>query len=106
MITIEGIWGYIICGVGSLLLGYYLTFHAGADHLEYVNYTKTWPSTQGVITLSEIKESTNGEGKPSYYFHLRYKYSVDGKEFSDNTISHSEKITFNKKYKAVKLRER
>lgn len=103
MFDTDGIWGYIIGGFGGLLLGYFLTFHVGADHLDYIKYSKAWPSTEGVVTHSEVKEHVSSEGKSSYRYSLQYNYMVKGRAFSDSDISHSQDLSFSKKHKAVEL---
>lgn len=44
------------------------------------NETKNWPTVEGTITYSDIN-STTKDGKTMYSPSVRYKYTVDSKEF-------------------------
>lgn len=52
--------------------------------------SKTWPSTQGIITSTEVVREDFGSGtkrRTSYHPVVRYSYAVDMKSFNSDVIS-------------------
>jgi hypothetical protein len=53
---------------------------------EEAEASKDWPTSEGIITSSELNKTRDRDGKDMYSANILYEYSVDGKEYSDGNI--------------------
>lgn len=53
---------------------------------EEAEASEEWPSVEGIVTHSELNKSRDSDGKDMYSANIQYRYSVDGKEYTDGSI--------------------
>lgn len=78
----------VIVQVFGLILGSSLIL-GGAVMIFYATKTQRWPTTNGVITESEVEHvRTKHNGKISHSWRpvVKYKYEVNGEELSGNRL--------------------
>ena len=90
LIGIFWIIGFFGNGILAIfLLGFILIFY-GWRCSAFAYKTISWPSVDGVVNTSEIKEITVADsqyGASKYYYpHIEYKYSVDGIDYMCDSI--------------------
>jgi len=68
----------LILGSGLILGGAVMTF--------YATKTQRWPTTNGVITGSEVKHIHTKNNGNSWKPVVKYKYEVNGEELSGNRL--------------------
>ncbi len=54
---------------------------------EEAEASKSWPTVDGIITLSKLNKSRDTDGKEMYSANVQYDYVVDGKGFNGSSIS-------------------
>ncbi len=72
--------GLIFTLAGALIF-YFFAF----PPLKYAYQSKSWPTTNGTITRSEV-DSWMKEGKSQYDARISYSYEVDGKKYTSPKI--------------------
>lgn len=72
----------VVFFVGGLMAYQHLT----KPIAEEAEAAKEWPTTPGVITLSELNKTRNNEGKDMYSASVQYDYTVDGKMYNCSGI--------------------
>lgn len=60
--------------------------HITKPMAEEAEASKEWPSVEGTVTQSELNKSRDNDGNDMYSADIQYKYSVDGKEYTDGSI--------------------
>lgn len=74
--------GLVFMTVASIFL-----IPTGYKELKNAQDSLNWPTTDGVIILSEIKEDSNEEGSITYRANVRYEYTVGEKSYSSDQVS-------------------
>ncbi len=69
----------VLMGFGALKEGGREMFHAVQSW--------SWPTANGVISLSTISERENDEGGTTYKADVRYRFQVDGRSFRGDTLA-------------------
>jgi hypothetical protein len=72
-----------------LLIGFGLTYW-GWIILQNARASASWPTTDGVVTKSEVTLSTDADGADSYSPEVTYSYKVDNTKFFNSTIKFGE----------------
>lgn len=97
------IWFLIIFSFGAFIG--YAVFFSFLFQLYQVKKSHEWPSADGIITESRIKDSLGfgskgGKATTTYYPSIRYEYMVDGIKYKGSRISIG--ILSNGKFKSAK----
>lgn len=58
--------------------------------LQDARASSSWPTSEGVVTSSEVDHSTDAEGGDSYSPEIDYQYQVDGQSLTNNQIKFGE----------------
>jgi Protein of unknown function (DUF3592) len=90
----------IINAVGTLLFAGFIFFGACWTVLAWFvlsrsRRTARWPQTTGTIIASDVKrvESLDPDSAASYEPHIRYAYSVSGRDYENDTITLNVQVT-------------
>lgn len=92
----------LICGgfffLVLLILGGGLVFYSARSRKK-ADQSQGWPSTNGKIIVSEIRESKStdedGRTKVTYYPHIEYAYEVNGQNYVSKQISFGGVLGYN-----------
>ena len=79
--------GTLIMAAVFFVAGLMAYQHLTKPIAEEAEASKEWPTTEGVITFSELNKSRSSDGKDMYSPSIRYSYSVDGKKHNGTSIS-------------------
>lgn len=77
----------IIVGIIFIASSYAFYSFFGSEIVKKASLSEEWPTTTGVITSSEIRESKNDEGTNMYAADVTYEYQVDEAQYTGNRIS-------------------
>ncbi len=71
-----------------ILLAGLLVFGLGLREMYLASASASWPTCPGYVVYSEVKESVRRDigDAPSYSANVTYKYEVDGKEYTSDTV--------------------
>jgi Protein of unknown function (DUF3592) len=83
--------GLVFMAVGGFI------FSPAYKELKNAQDSLNWPTTDGVVISSEIKESTN-ENSTTYSANARYKYSIGEKSYSSDQVSFGQYSSSNPEY--------
>jgi len=72
-----------------LLIGVGLTFW-GWNILQNARASASWPTADGVVTISGVSRSTDSDGADSYSPEVTYSYKVDNTNLINSTIKFGE----------------
>lgn len=78
--------GTLVFAVVFFVAGLMAYQHLTKPIAEEAEAAKEWPTTTGVITLSELNKTRDNEGKDMYSASVQYDYTVDGKEYNCSGI--------------------
>lgn len=85
----------LLTGLGILLIGIPGAYHITNHYSRTAHATTRWPSTKGVIVISEVKapprrSSSSSKANRTHVPRVSYRYTVNGREYVDNrpTIGH------------------
>lgn len=68
-----------------LLLGIALTAF-GVISIQKALASKSWPTTEGKVTASDVSSERDSDGKTMYKAEVRYAYTVNGKSYESDKI--------------------
>jgi hypothetical protein len=77
--------GGLICGLLFAVIGYFVAFTFGKPILDNAKASRDWPSVPGVITRSAVA-TKRSDGKTMYSFDVVYRYQVEGRELTCNSV--------------------
>jgi len=77
--------GGLICGLLFAVIGYFVAFTFGKPILDDAKASRDWPSVPGVITRSAVA-TKRSDGKTMYSFDVVYRYQVEGRELTCNSV--------------------
>ena len=72
-------------GIIFTLVGALMFYFFGLPPLKYAYESKSWPSTSGTITKSEV-DTWLKDGKSQYAAVIKYNYEVEGKQYEAYNI--------------------
>ncbi len=78
--------GGLVYGSIPAVVGYFIIAHVAMDAYQMGEASKSWPSTQGVITHATLASSRPSAGKVSYSADIQFAYEVDGRQYQSNQI--------------------
>lgn len=82
----QSVLGTLIFAAIFFVAGFMAYQHLTKPLAEEAEASKEWPSTQGVITFSELSKSHNSEGNTMYSANVHYTYSVGSNKYNDSNI--------------------
>jgi hypothetical protein len=91
-----GVYGtlFIILPIAMIVMGPFGIYKGVHDAIRFFSQVKGWPTTPGVITVSNLSFHTQADdmtaGKMSsnlYYSTVKFKFNVDGKEYESDKIT-------------------
>lgn len=91
----RGLFGSLIFGLLFAPIGFVVAFYFGKPILDDAKASTHWPSVEGVVQRSEVTTSRNSDNKTMYSAQVVYSYTVDGREFENDTVSFGGKISTN-----------
>lgn len=84
----DNTWAYVLIGIGVAC------FYGGFVYTSNGKKSLKWPKVNGIIKVSEVKESRSGSSNGnSYEFAVEYDYVVEEKPYTNSLYSY--KVTYN-----------
>jgi len=79
-------------------LGFFVVFgliggglsYWGWNILQDAKASASWPTANGIVSSSDVSHTTDSDGGDTYSPEVDYQYSVDGQNYSNNTIKFGE----------------
>jgi hypothetical protein len=78
--------GGLIAGCLLLVVGYAVAFMWGKPIVDKAKASERWPSVEGRITTSRIKQNRNSDGKVMYSADVSYDYEVDSQKRMGDSV--------------------
>ena len=79
--------GWVFAGIW-FTISFLILFLIGGPAIADLG-TGDWNATDGVITSSDVRSSTDSEGGTTYCLAVDYEYTYDGKTYYGNVVSYS-----------------
>lgn len=81
-----GTLGGLILGSVFLVIGYVVAFSFGKPIVDKAKASERWPTVEGRITTSEVRQQRGSDGKVAHSASVGYDYEVEGQKLLGDTV--------------------